>query len=62
MAEQEEKSNFVTIVAVMAVLSITLVVVLKSRETEHLQYSSTSLEENAAALSGAKKFENNIYE
>ncbi len=62
MAEQEEKSNFTTIVAVMAVLSITLVLVLKDRETDHLTLAgaSTTLESNAQALQGAKRYENNF--
>jgi hypothetical protein len=60
MAEQEEKSNFTLIVGVCAALSIALVLALKSRETEHLAYSNTSLEENASALSSAKRFENNF--
>jgi len=64
MAEQEEKSNFTTIVAVMAILSITLVLVLKDRETEHLALAgaSTTLEGNASALHEAKRFKNSYTE
>lgn len=64
MAEKEEKSNFVTIVAVCAVLSITLVLVLKDRETDHLELagSSTTLEGNAEALHNVVRYENNFTE
>ncbi len=62
MAEQEEKSNFTTILAVMTVLSITLVLVLKDRETDHLTLAgaSTTLESNAQALQSVKRYENNF--
>lgn len=64
MAEQEQKSNYTLIVAVCAVLSIGLVVLLKSRETEHLNLegAGTTLESNAAELSGAKRFKNDYTE
>lgn len=62
MAEKAEKSNYTKIVAAMAILSITLVMVLKDRETEHLEMSSTSLQENANALSGAVRYQNNFTE
>ncbi len=62
MAEQEEKSNFTKIVVVMAVISITLVLVLKADETKHLELAgaSTTLESNAQALQSVKRFENNF--
>jgi len=37
MAEKKEKDNFFLIVGVIAVITITLVVILKQRETEHLE-------------------------
>ncbi len=61
MAEQE-KSNYTKIVAGVAILSIALILVLKQRETEHLEYETTSLEENATALSGAVRYQNNFTE
>lgn len=62
MAEQEEKSYFVTIVAVMAVLSIVLVLALKADETKHLTLAgaSTTLEGNAQALQKVKRYDNNF--
>ena len=36
MAEKKEKDNFVKIIAAIAVITITLVVILKQREVEHL--------------------------
>lgn len=61
MAE-EEKSNYTKIVAACAILSIALIMVLKDRETEHLEMSNTSLQENATALHGAVRYENNFTE
>ncbi len=61
MAEQE-KSNYTKIVAAVAIISITLIMVLKDRETEHLERSTTSLEENATALSGATRYKNDFTE
>ena len=60
MAEKEEKGNFLTIVAIGAIASIALVLMLKGRETEHLKYSSTSVAENAAALQGVVRHDNNF--
>ncbi len=62
MAEQEEKSNFMTIVIGVAVASIVLVLLLKSRETDHLELAgaSTTLEGNASALHEAKRFKNDF--
>ena len=64
MAEEKENNNFMVIVAVMAVLSITLVLALKADETKHLEMKggNTTLEGNAKALHEAKRFENNFYE
>ncbi len=36
MAEKKEKDNFFLIIGVIAAITITLVMVLKQRETEHL--------------------------
>jgi hypothetical protein len=59
MAEEKEKNNFVKIVAFFAIASITLVMVLKSRETEHLQLgAAASIEQSADYLKGAKRFNN----
>jgi len=62
MAEVEEKSNFTKILVVMTIISVTLVLVLKSRETDHLTLAgaSTTLESNAAALQAVKRFDNNF--
>lgn len=60
MAE-EKKDNFFTIVAISAVLSIGLVVMLKGRETEHLKYQSeTNASSEAQALSKHKDFNNKL--
>ena len=57
--EKEEKSNFYLILGVCALLSITLVMVLKSRETEHLSTGpGASIEESAAAIKGATRYNN----
>ena len=63
MAEKE-KSNFITIVAVMAVLSSALVMMLKADEVKHLEMkgANTTLESNAAALSSVKRYDNNFTE
>lgn len=58
----EEKSNYNKIIAGVAILSISLVLVLKERETEHLERSTTSLEENATALQGVQRYRNNMTE
>ena len=62
MAEQEEKSNFTKILVVMTIISVTLVLVLKDRETDHLELAGagSTLEGNASALHEAKRFENNF--
>lgn len=61
MAEKDS-NNYTKIVAAVAIVSISLIVVLKQRETEHLERSSTSLTENATALSGAVRYQNNFTE
>lgn len=58
----EEKSNYTKIIAGVAILSISLILVLKQRETEHWDRSSTTLEENAAALQGVTRYQNNYTE
>ncbi len=62
MADVEEKSNFTKILIVMTIISVTLVLVLKDRETDHLTLAgaSTTLESNAEALQNVKRFDNNF--
>jgi len=64
MAEEEEKNNknFIIIVAVCAFLAIGLVTILKSRETEHLNYSTDtkSVQQEAQLFEGIKKYDNNF--
>ena len=64
MAEEKQNKNFIIIVGACAVISIALVLALKSDETKHLELkgSNTTLESNAKALHDAKRFENNFYE
>ena len=63
MAEKKN-NNFTIIVAAMAAVSITLVLVLKADEVKHLEMkgAGTTLEGNAAALHEAKRFKNESYE
>ncbi len=58
----EEKSNYQKIVIGVAVVSISLILVLKDRETEHWERSNTSIEENASALQGVTRYQNNMTE
>ena len=58
----EEKSNYQKIVIGVAVISISLILVLKERETEHWERSNTSIEENAAALQSVTRYQNNMTE
>jgi hypothetical protein len=59
--EKKEKSNFYIILAACAIASITLVLVLKGRETEHLSTGpAASIEESAAAIHDAARYENNF--
>lgn len=62
MAEKEEQSNFVKIFAGVSIAAIVLVLVLKDRETDHLELAGagSTLEGNASALHEAKRFENNF--
>ncbi len=62
MAEQAEKSNWVPLAVVMGAITITLVLTLKARETEHWERSTESLEENANALQGVTRYQNNFTE
>ncbi len=54
----EEKSNYNKIVAGVAIVSISLILVLKERETEHWERSTTTIEENASALQGVTRYRN----
>lgn len=58
----EEKSNYSKIVIGVAVVSISLILVLKERETEHWERSNTTLEENASALEGVTRYRNILTE
>ncbi|KAF3978354.1 MAG: hypothetical protein HFP77_02355 [Methylococcales symbiont of Iophon sp. n. MRB-2018] len=58
----EESSNYNKIVAGVAIVSISLILVLKDRETEHWERSNTTLEENATALQGVTRYQNNMTE
>jgi len=59
--EKEEKSNFYLILGACAVISIVGVMILKGRETEHLQTGpAASIEESAAAIKGATRYDNNF--
>ena len=61
MAE-EKKDNFLLIVGVMAAIAITGVVLLKSRETEHLTQSGpTTAQQEAQALQKRTNY-NNVME
>lgn len=60
----EEKSNYTMIVAGCSILVISLILVLKDRETEHWNQAgaSTTLESNAVALSGVTRYRNILVE
>ena len=62
MADQEAGKNntFLITFASVSIIAIVLVLVLKGRETEHLVNpgAGTTLEGNAAALHGARRFSN----
>ncbi len=62
MAEQAEKSNWIPLAVVMGVITVVLVMTLKARETEHWERSTESLSENAAALQGVTRYQNNYTE
>ncbi len=55
-------SNYNKIVAGVAIVSISLILVLKERETEHWERSSTTIEENATALQSVTRYQNNFTE
>jgi len=64
MAEEEKNNNrtYILVVVVLSFFAIGLVTILKSRETEHLNYSeNTSVEQEAVLYEGAKRF-NNVFE
>ncbi len=64
MAEEKVKKDktYIIIVAVCAFLAIGLVTILKSRETEHLNYSqeTRSVQQEAQLFEGLKKYDNNF--
>ncbi len=61
MAEEKQSNTYTIVVAVSAVLMIAFVLLLKGRETEHLQYqSATTPEAEAAVLEKARDFNNKI--
>ncbi|SHE19278.1 hypothetical protein [methanotrophic endosymbiont of Bathymodiolus puteoserpentis (Logatchev)] len=62
MAEEQKKDNtYIIIVAVCAFLAIGLVTILKSRETEHLNYQdNTTVQQEAQLFEGIKKYDNNF--
>lgn len=60
MAEQEKDNTF-TIVALVTALAIGGVVLLKSRETDHLKYQgATDVKSEAQVLAKHKDFNNDI--
>lgn len=61
MAEEKKNNSFIITFATVSIIAIVLVLVLKGRETEHLTNpgAGTTLEGNAEALHGAKRFQNN---
>jgi len=64
MAEAEKNNNrtYILVVVVLSFFAVGLVTILKSRETEHLNYSdNTSVEQEAQLYEGAKRF-NNVFE
>lgn len=62
MAEEKQSNTYTIVVAVSAVLMIAFVMLLKGRETEHLQMSGpTTAEAEAQVLEKARDF-NNVLE
>ncbi len=60
MAE-EKKDNFMLIVGIMAAISITGVVLLKKRETEHLKMAGpTDVKQEAQVLSQTRDLNNDL--
>ncbi|MCK5192054.1 MAG: hypothetical protein KAI44_00435 [Methylococcales bacterium] len=60
MAEEKKSNTLTIVIAVMAALSIALVLTLKADEVKHLELkgANTTLESNAAALHDVKRFKN----
>ncbi|WP_031433606.1 hypothetical protein [Methylomarinum vadi] len=62
MAEEKQSNTYTIVVAVSAIIMIAFVLLLKGRETEHLQMSSqTTPEAEAQVLQKARDF-NNVLE
>jgi len=60
MAEQE-KDNTMTVVIAVTLIAIIGVFLLKSRETEHLQYGGESnVQQEAQVLKGHKDYNNDV--
>jgi len=64
MAEEKDSGNSTKVLIIMTIISVVLVLVLKSDETKHLEMAGTgtTLESNAAALQAVKRYDNNFYE
>jgi len=64
MAEEKDSGNSTKVLIIMTIISVVLVLVLKSDETKHLEMagSGTTLEGNAAALQAVKRYDNNFYD
>ncbi|MCF7971409.1 MAG: hypothetical protein K9L22_09640 [Methylococcaceae bacterium] len=62
MAKEKKDNTYIIIVAVCAFLAIGLVTILKSRETEHLNYSkdTKSVQQEAELFEGIKKYSNDF--
>lgn len=57
-----EESNYTKIVAGVAIVSISLILIFKERQTAHWDQSSTTLEENATALQSVNRYRNDFTE
>lgn len=61
MAEEKQSNTYAIVVGVSAVLMIAFVLLLKGRETEHLQMeANTTPQAEAQVLSKAKDFNNKL--
>jgi hypothetical protein len=61
MAEQQEKDNTFTVVAIVTAMAIAGVMMLKMDETKHLKYGSeTSAQAEAQVLAKHKDFNNDV--
>jgi hypothetical protein len=59
MAEEKQSNTYTIVVAVSAVLMIAFVLILKGRETEHLEMGgATTPQAEAAVLEKARDFNN----